>query len=101
MRKVLGATRRALSGEEELWKIWWLGGIPVALLATLLTLAAEWVRIEGHHSSGEFLDVLKLLVYAAWLTAAWRCSEKSEGIAARLAGRIAVAAGVVAAALTV
>jgi hypothetical protein len=101
VRRFKEFSSRAMSGEERLWKIWWLGGIPVALLATLLTLAAELLRVEGHHSWGEFIDVVKLLVYAAWFTAAWRCAEKAERPLARTAGRIAVAAGVLAAALTV
>ena len=101
MKRIVIATRRALSGEEKLWKVWWLWGIPVALAATAFTLSAEFLRLEGHHSWGEFLDVLKLLVYAAWLTAAWRCAERTEHPAARIAARLAVAAGVLTAALTV
>ena len=97
----MGATRRAMSGEERLWKVWWLWGVPVAALATALTLSAEFLRMDGLHSWGEFLDAVKLLVYAAWLTAAWRCAEKAERPAVRIAARLAVAAGVLTAALTV
>ncbi len=93
--------RRALAGEERQWKIWWLGGIPVALGATAFTLAAEFLRSDGHHTWGNFFDVVKLLVYAAWFTAAWRSARKAENSTSRLAGRLAVGAGVVAAALTV
>ena len=92
---------RVLCGEERLWKIWWLGGIPVAILATLLTLGAEFLRADGFHRSGDFVDLIKLLVYAAWLTAAWRSAENTTHFPSRLAGRLAVAAGVVTAALTV
>jgi len=101
VRRLREFSRRALSGEERLWRIWWLGAIPVVLLVTLLMFAAEWVRLEGHHSWGEFLDVLKLLVYAAWFIAAWRCAQRAERPVARAAGRLAVAAGVLAAAFTV
>lgn len=101
MKRVVIASRRALSGEEQLWKVWWLWGIPVALAATAFTLSAEFLRMDGRHAWGEFLDVLKFLVYAAWLTAAWRCAEKTSHPAARIAGRLAVAAGVLTAALTV
>ena len=93
--------RRALAGEERLWKIWWLGGIPVALGATAFTLPAEFLRIDGYHTWGNFFDVLKLLVYAAWLTAAWRSAGNTAFSTARLAGRLAVAAGVVTVAFTV
>ncbi len=93
--------RRALAGEERLWKVWWLGGIPVALAATALTLTAEFLRVDGHHSWGNFFDVLKLLACALWFTAAWRSAQNTAHRPSRLAGRIAVAAGVVTAALTV
>ena len=99
--RTLFSFRRALAGEERLWKIWWLGGIPVALSATALTLAAEFARVDGYHRSGDFVDLLKLLVYAAWLTAAWRSAENTTHFPSRLAGRLAVAAGVLTAALTV
>lgn len=92
--------RRALAGEERLWRIWWLGGIPVALAATALTLSAEFLRIDGYHTWGNFFDVLKLLVYAGWFTAAWRSAGNTENSPARLAGRLAVAAGVVTVAFT-
>ncbi len=73
----------------------------VALGATAFTLSAEFLRVDGHHTWGNFFDVLKLLIYAAWLTAAWRSAGNAGSSSARLAGRLAVAAGVVAAALTV
>ncbi len=84
-----------------MWKIWWLGGIPVALAATALTLSAEFLRVDGYHAWGGFLDVLKLLVYTAWFTAMWRPADNAGRFSARLAGRFAVGAGVLAAALTV
>lgn len=101
MRGLGGGLRRALSGEEGMWKVWWLGGIPVALAVTALTLSGELLRIDGRHAWGDFLDVLKLLVYAAWFTAAWRSADKETRLLTRMAGRLAVATGVVTAALTV
>jgi hypothetical protein len=93
--------RRALAGEERLWALWWLGGIPVAIAATGLTLSAEFVRVDGHHAWGDFLDVIKLLIYAAWFGCIWRAAGNAESRIARTAARLAVAAGVVTAAITV
>jgi hypothetical protein len=93
--------RRALSGDERLWKIWWLGGIPVALAATAFTLSAELMRIDGHHAWGDFLDVLKLLVYAAWIVALWRAAGNAESSLTRVGARFAISAGVLTVALTV
>ena len=98
---MLLAARRALHGAERLWKIFWLGAIPVALGATALTFGADALRDEGHHATGAFVDVLKLLLYAAWFVAVWRCARNASNLLGAAAGRLAVAGGVLAAALTV
>jgi hypothetical protein len=66
--------RRALSGEERLWKVWWLWGMPVGLATIALAVFAEMLRDAGWSGAGAGLDVLKLLVYLIWFGAAWRCS---------------------------
>jgi len=66
--------RRALNGEERLWKVWWFWGIPVGLATSALIVFAEMLRNAGWNGAGAGLDVLKLLVYLTWFGAAWRCS---------------------------
>ena len=66
---------RALNGEEKLWKIWCIGGIPVAWMTGALTAFAEDMRIAGAAGSGDLLDVVKLLIYFFWFRLAWRCSR--------------------------
>jgi hypothetical protein len=66
--------RRALNGEERLWRVWWLWGVPGGLATSALTVFAEMLRDAGLSGAGAGLDVLKLLVYLTWLGAAWRCS---------------------------
>jgi hypothetical protein len=66
--------RRALNGEEQLWKVCWLWGIPVGLAASALSFFAEMLRDAGWSGAGAGLDVLKLLVCLVWFGAAWRCS---------------------------
>ena len=73
----------------------------MALAATAFTLSAELLRMDGFHAWGNFLDVLKLLAYSAWLSAAWRCSRNAGHPFARIATRLAVAVGIITAALTV
>lgn len=98
---MLQVARLALRGEEQLWRIWWLGGIPVVLGATAFTFGAESLRDDGHHAAGAFVDLLKLLLYSGWLIAAWRCARNAVHPIGALLGRIAVAGGVLAAAFTV
>lgn len=59
---------------SELWKIWWLWGIPVAWIATALLLGAEHSRLEGRPAVGDALDIARLAVYWFWCRLAWRCS---------------------------
>ena len=66
--------RRALNGEERLWKVWWLWGMPVGPATIALAVLAEMLRDAGWSGAGAGLDVLKLLVYLVWFCAAWRCS---------------------------
>jgi hypothetical protein len=58
------------------WRVWWLFGIPVGLLATALTAIGEVARDGGMSSLGDATDVVKVLVYGAWLIAAWRLGAR-------------------------
>lgn len=92
--------QHAMSGRERLWRVWWLWGIPVALAASVLTVCAEFARGDGMHVAGSLLDTVKVLIYAAWLVAAWRCAPNVQDRFWKNAGRFAVALGVVLVAVT-
>jgi hypothetical protein len=96
----LSRAHLALSGKERPWRIWTLWGVPVGLAASALTIGAEFAREGGAHAGGALLDTLKVLVYAAWLVAAWRCAPNAESALGRFATRAAVALGVVLVAVT-
>ena len=72
------AMRRARDGNERLWKIWWLLGIPVGWAMSALALGSEALRSAGYHGSGDVVDVVKLLFYTFWFQLAWRCSHNVE-----------------------
>jgi len=92
---------RAFRGEERLWKVWWGGGIPAALITAALAVAAERVRGLGAWAWGwgDACDAARLLVYLAWLVPAWRCSKNVEHAAWTPLARVALAAGLVASAM--
>ena len=69
------AIAAALDGDAELWKVWWLGGVPITAFAYWLGLTAESFRYDEAHFAGAILDTLKFLLCLMWLTVAWRCSE--------------------------
>jgi hypothetical protein len=88
---------RAFRGEEKLWKVWWLGGIPVACITGVLILAAERLRASGASAWGwgDACDVARFLVYLAWFMLAWRCSNNVQSVAWTPLARVALLAGLV------
>jgi len=88
---------RAFRGEEKLWKVWWLGGIPVGFVTGVLALGAERIRASGTSAWGwgDACDVARFLVYLAWFSVAWRCSRNVQSIAWTPLARGALLAGLV------
>jgi hypothetical protein len=88
---------RALRGEEKLWRVWWLGGIPVGCITAVLVLAAERIRASGAWAWGwgDACDVARFLVYLAWFGLAWRCSRNVQSAAWTPLARGALLAGLV------
>ena len=81
---------------DELWKVWWLCGIPLAWLTTAMVLGAEQLRLAGWHVGGDFLDVLRLAAYWFWCRLAWRCSGDAGNPLWSLVSKAALAMGLVA-----
>ena len=64
--------RRAWRGEEQLWKVWWLIGIPQSAVLALL-----YVNVLGQKpQSVAYIPalVLYLMVYFEWVRMAWLCA---------------------------
>jgi hypothetical protein len=69
---------RAANGEEKLWKVWWIVGIPLGWASSTLVVIAEDMRYADHPGWSDFLDVVRFLVFFAWLRFSWRCSHNVE-----------------------
>jgi len=101
LMSVLSAIRRsgsrAFQGEERLWKVWWLAGIPVAWATSALVVAAEHLRGLGAWAWGwgDACDVARLLIYLAWFRLAWRCSSNVESPVWTPLARVVLSAGLV------
>ena len=89
------AANQAMSAPEQLWRVWWLWGIPVAWATAALLLLAEGVRIEGYPRWGDALDVLRLLVYWWWLRLAWRSARQVKRSFWTPVAKLALSAGLV------
>ena len=87
--------QRARNGQEKLWKIWWILGIPVGWATSAFALGSEALRSAGYHGSGDLVDVVKLLFYTFWFQLAWSCSRNVENWVWTPASRFALSAGFV------
>jgi hypothetical protein len=74
----LNFLRRANRGEEKLWKIWWQWGIPLVIVANVLTVLAQVSREAGQPATGDAIDILKFLLYVGWFRLAWLCSKNTD-----------------------
>ena len=84
-----------MTGEEKPWRIWWVAGIPVGWLTTVLVLLAEEAHISGNDGWGDALDVIRFLVYFAWFRLAWRASRDVANPVWKPLAQGALAAGLV------
>ena len=51
MRFIRAFHWRAANGEERLWKVWWMAGIPVGWTTSALVVVAEQMRYAGCFAS--------------------------------------------------
>jgi hypothetical protein len=86
---------QAAQGEERLWKVWWCLGIPIGWTAAGLVVLAEELRYAGPYRWGDFLDVVRFLVYFLWFRLAWRCSRNVESPLWTPAAQTTLVAGLV------
>jgi hypothetical protein len=67
-----------MAESERLWRVWWLWGMPVAWATGALVVFAELLRVESYSGWGDFLDLLRLLLYWWWLLMAWKRADNVE-----------------------
>ncbi|WP_225031023.1 hypothetical protein [Paraburkholderia sp. XV] len=65
--------KRAWRGEEQLWKVWWLIGIPQS--AVLALLWVNFLHKTPHSPAYLPAMVLYIVVYFAWVRMAWLCAS--------------------------
>jgi hypothetical protein len=94
-KKLLQSFLRSRIGRERLWKIWWICGIPLAWATSALVIGAEAARVAGHPAAGDWLDVLRLLIYVTWAQLAWQCAHNVERRIWAPVSRFALTAGFV------
>jgi hypothetical protein len=69
---------RAWRGEERLWKVWWLLGLPLGVLAAMLGVAITEEYVAGDSAFVLASTVVLFLAYIAWCGMAWRCAPNVD-----------------------
>ena len=92
-RRMLASLARSQYGREQLWKIWWLCGIPVAWITSAMVIGGEAARVAEYPVAADWLDVLRILIYTAWARLAWLCAGNVELAAWSPVSRFALTAG--------
>ncbi|KWO50054.1 hypothetical protein WT98_17130 [Burkholderia territorii] len=64
--------RKAWHGEEQLWKVWWLIGIPQSIL--LAVLYTYFLKNSQHHLPYIIATAIYIVIYFSWVRMAWLCS---------------------------
>ncbi|MEM5298854.1 hypothetical protein VSR82_31615 [Burkholderia sp. JPY481] len=68
--------KRAWRGEEPLWKVWWLIGVPLNLLLIPLLAVLLTPNVPTPLYFGAL--IFYLLAFFAWIRAAWLCAPNVE-----------------------
>ncbi|RQH06638.1 hypothetical protein D1Y85_12255 [Paraburkholderia dinghuensis] len=68
--------KRAWNGQEPLWKVWWLIGVPLNLLLIPLLAVLVTPKTPAMVYFGALVPYL--LVFFAWIRAAWICAPNVE-----------------------
>lgn len=68
--------KRAWNGQEPLWKVWWLMGVPLNLILIPLFAVLATPKIPAPLYLGALVPYL--LIFFAWTRAAWLCAPNVE-----------------------
>lgn len=73
--------RKAWRGEERLWKVWWLVGVPLGILGGAVSVWLEEASKPGSGMSSLFPTATffaLVAAYFAWCNMAWGCAKNVE-----------------------
>jgi len=74
----MGFFKRAWKGEEKLWKVWWLFGVPLNIVSTIIEKMSD---MKSPPMPMGILVALLFVMFALWVywcIAAWRCAPNVE-----------------------
>lgn len=73
--------RRAWVGEERLWKVWWLLGMPLNVVTAVFSVWAEEPSVAATPASALVTLVGFFVIaaaYFAWCNMAWSCAKNVD-----------------------
>jgi hypothetical protein len=87
-----GYWARAWWGEERLWKVWWLLGLPLGI-ATRIFNVAGIKYLEGNPALIVVGWAIFLAAYFAWCGIVWRCAPNVQNMLWKYIARIIIVIG--------
>lgn len=93
---------RAWNGEVRLWKVWWLLGIPLNIVAAVFRVWSKGAMVnETPITALMFLVgvVVILVAYIAWCNMAWSCAKNVDNAVWTTIVKIVIVLGLVRTAL--
>jgi len=74
----MGFFKRAWKGEEKLWKVWWLFGVPLNIVSKILQKMSEMAPPPIPIQVIWLLLLCAFVLWVYWCIAVWRCAPNVE-----------------------
>jgi hypothetical protein len=90
---VSGFWSRAWRGQERLWKIWWLVGVPLRIIGPILVAFIADEFGAGSPFVVLIASLVLLVAYLAWCVMAWRNALNVENMIWASVARVIIVLG--------
>tara|TARA_B100001964_G_C13824703_1_gene418867 strand:+ start:135 stop:479 length:345 start_codon:yes stop_codon:yes gene_type:complete len=92
-----GFFRKSWDGEERLWKVWWLWGLPLGIVSAVVSVLIEDYADSSNNVTTSIISLLiyifVIVLYLWWVGAAWRCVKNTNNKAWTLIAQFLIIVG--------
>ena len=87
---VAQAIKNAIIGRERLWRVWWVYGFAISLIANIV----KAIAFDSGQAGRVLVFAIAGVLSAIWAVMVWRCADNSDFQIGSFI-RLSVAAGVI------